>query len=894
MEIRRSKRAGGANLVSILLLLLVPAVLLFPSLFGNRDYVPFDLSTFPPWSVGLESQVLEARRQGGNYDITEKTVLCAQEYRLAREEIVDGVFPHWDPYVRAGGPLFANALNGFVYPTHWLFFLTSPEKAFGLAAWVAFAMAGLFCYFFLRAVGLGVLGALCGGLVFQLSGTLVANGHFFMRMETLAWLPAGFWALLSLQRREGAERIPAFVGFALTLCMTWLAGFPPFAASCSMAFGLYALALGVRTLRQQGKGEALAYSLWTGGAIAVGLLLPMVQLLPMLDYFPESQRDLHQSLASLLSQGLDPMGWLDFLFPALFGDGTITQLLPYDRNPFFYLGWTRTHPETGKLFFPPNFVYTEYALYFGAFPLLAAFAALVRPSFRIRRFAFLALLGFLLLSSGGFLFKLFASLPVFQSFPPMRFAGPVCFFAAILAGIGFDLNLQRMKRSRKVFCLSVGSLLFLFALAVYLWSSWALEDPKGRTGWVLEGIAHRWAGNLSSGDPLEMARNILGPYFPASLLRLKESSLHAALFLLLGLLWFALRCRKNLRQGGAFYSSLSLAAPLLIILDLFPLAHRLNPTFPHRELPDTTVHRFLRDRAMASKEQGGFMVARVSHKAGAPIALPPNLLIPLGIRDLNAYAFLDAWSHKPFLKMYGKGQMIRNFWLKSLPADERLGYGIFDLFGVRYLLSTEEIEELGPGATPPLEGPGGKFFIYERKTALPRAFFVENPELVSDEEALDRLTSSEFDPRASLLLSHPYGVDGLRAPRPEKLPEQRTREKRGEPRIHFLSDHPSAIKILVENSPGGWLLLSDVAMSHWKAHLNGQTVPWWRADLCFRAIQVPPGDHEVLWTYDPGPFLHGLWLSAFSLASLLILLLWWNGRKSSGEEEEVGTTTLSS
>ncbi len=893
MELKRSKRSGGANLFSILLLLVVPAVLLFPSLFGNRDYVPFDLSTFPPWSVGLDKPTLDARRQGGNYDITEKSILCAQEYRLARDEIVDGIFPHWDPYVRAGGPLFANALNGFAYPTHWLFFLTSPEKAFGLAAWIAFALAGIFCYFFLRAVGLGILGALCGGLVFQLSGTMVANGHFFMRMETLTWLPAGFWALLSLQRHRGAERIPAFVAFAIVLCLTWLAGFPPFAASCSIAFGLYALALAGRTLRQEGKGPALSFSFWTGAAILTGLLLPMVQLLPMLDYFPESQRDLHQPLAALLSQGLDPIGWLDFIFPSPFGDGTLTQVLPYDRNPFFFLGWTRTNPETGKLFFPPNFVYTEYALYFGVAPLLAFIAALLRPSFRIRRFAFLAFIGFLLFASGGFFFKLFAAFPVFQSFPPMRFAGPVCFFAAILAGIGFDLNLATMSRRSKILLLGLGTSLLLFAVGAYIWSSWALEDPSSRTSWILKGISYRWSANLQNGSALEMARNILGPYFAPSLERLRDSSFHASLFLLLGVIWFALRCRRSLRRGSNLAMALSITAPVLIILDLFPLAHRLNPMFPHRELPDTAVHRFLRDKSMAAKEQGGFMVARVSRKPGAPIALPPNLLIPLKIRDLNAYAFLDAWSHKPFLKMYGKSQMIRNFWLKSLPADERLGYGIFDLFGVRYLLSTEELEELGPPATSPMEGPGGKFFVYERKTALPRAFFVSNPSLVSDEEALKRLTSSEFNPRQSLLLSHPFGTDGLRAPRPKELPKVRTRKKKGDPQIRFLEERPSSIKILIENSPGGWLLLSDVAMSHWKAHLNGQVVPWWRADLSFRALRIPPGDHEVLWTYDPGPFLNGLWLSSFSLASLLIILLWWNGRKPSTEEVK-DETTLSS
>ena len=60
--------------------------------------------------------------------------------------------------------------------------------------------------------------------------------------------------------------------------------------------------------------------------------------------------------------------------------------------------------------------------------------------------------------------------------------------------------------------------------------------------------------------------------------------------------------------------------------------------------------------------------------------------------------------------------------------------GIFDLFGVRYLLSIEELPTLGQPVVPPFEGPGGKFYIYERKTALPRAFLVPRAERAVDDD----------------------------------------------------------------------------------------------------------------------------------------------------------------
>ena len=105
---------------------------------------------------------------------------------------------------------------------------------------------------FLRSIGIGWLAASFGAVVFQLSGTLAANAHFFMRMEPLIWLPAGFWALERIFHARGAQRLPPLAGFACALGLCWLAGFPPYALAVSIAFGLYILELVRRTWAQQG------------------------------------------------------------------------------------------------------------------------------------------------------------------------------------------------------------------------------------------------------------------------------------------------------------------------------------------------------------------------------------------------------------------------------------------------------------------------------------------------------------------------------------------------------------------------------------------------------------------------------------------------------------------
>ena len=872
------------------ILILLPTILLKGALFDGKDFVPFDISTFAPFKYQLSDEELEKRRQGANWDLTEKDLVNTPEYRLARDEIIEGRFPHWNPYVRTGAPLLANVLDGFFYPVHWLFFFFDPGRAYGVAAWLAFCIAGLFMFGFLRKIGLESQSALFGAIVFQLSGTVAANAHDFMRMESLCWLPAGFWALLKLWEKEGRERIPSFVAFALCLTMLWFAGFPPFALPISFCFGFFIIFLSWHAFRRQGLRDAATYFTWASAAVVLGLLVASVQLLPMLDYFPDSSRNLSQTTAELAGMSFDPSGLLGFFMPAPFGMSV--DNIPYDKNAITYLLYSRSNPETGKLFLP-NYNYTEYAVYLGAIPFALVVWSFLGSSVRFRYFAIPVFGFFLVFAMGGWLFQLFNFLPVLRSLPPMRFVCVLCFFGAALAAMGMEVAPRLLSQGKRMLLIASTGVIFLFCLGIFFFCRYWLTD-MGRDGTeILAWISELWKGSYPVAASIETVQSFFGANkekaaetISNAFNQLQAQSLQAAGFFLLLLFWVFTnpgehRVIRILSFRFGWLLNFFLIA--FTAFDLMLPAMRANPSFPHHDLEETSVHAFLRKKRAESQPDGGFMVARVGTKMTLPDAFPPNLLSYLRIRDLNAYAFLDGRSYKPFHRLFGDGILLRKFWLNTLPADERLNHGLLDLFGIRYLLSHEELPSLGPQACPPMRDLDDKaqFFVYERKSALPRAFLVQSVSFEpSDEVALDFLTASDFDPRKAALLHEaiyePGGKGTARFVSGNTADAER-RAKTNKASVRFLEDFPSRIRIEVRDSPGAWLILTDTALPHWTASFDGSPMAIWRANLCFRAVWVDEGDHDVIFAYDAVPFRSGLYLSAIGLALILLSLAWWNG-----------------
>jgi hypothetical protein len=80
---------------------------------------------------------------------------------------------------------------------------------------------------------------------------------------------------------------------------------------------------------------------------------------------------------------------------------------------------------------------------------------------------------------------------------------------------------------------------------------------------------------------------------------------------------------------------------------------------------------------------------------------------------------------------------------------------------------------------------------------------------------------------------------------------------------------PEKLHFDVDAPADGWLLVTDRYTQGWRAQVDGQATPVWKANLFFRAIQIPAGRHEILFAYHPPGHPWLLILSWSTFAAIL-------------------------
>jgi hypothetical protein len=88
----------------------------------------------------------------------------------------------------------------------------------------------------------------------------------------------------------------------------------------------------------------------------------------------------------------------------------------------------------------------------------------------------------------------------------------------------------------------------------------------------------------------------------------------------------------------------------------------------------------------------------------------------------------------------------------------------------------------------------------------------------------------------------------------------------GEVRVE--EEVPLRLRLRVRAPAGGWLVVTDTWYPGWEASIDGAPVPLEAANIRFRAVRVPPGEHVVEMRYRPASVRWGL------AVSLLALLVW--------------------
>jgi hypothetical protein len=296
---------------------------------------------------------------------------------------------------------------------------------------------------------------------------------------------------------------------------------------------------------------------------------------------------------------------------------------------------------------------------------------------------------------------------------------------------------------------------------------------------------------------------------------------HHVLLLLIwagSLALFALR-----RTGRASRRWLMILAVGLVWLNLFTVNGQYNLADPVAggPFPETGLVTFL-------KEQPG--TYRIS-SAG---------LLPGGASAGIVYELEDITGNTP-LRLDAFQQF-----------EDRLGsWRRWQLLNVQYVLGQQDLE--GPGLERVYEE--GEVKAYRVRDPLPRAWVVHNTVLAGDDQALEVLDASDFDPRATAVLP-PEGKDLALA-------------GGGERGVAAQVVEAAPGRLVLDVTPGadGLLVISQPFCPGWQARVDGERAPIVRADSMLQGVPVTAGRHRVELRYHLSPLP-----AIVSLAALLVCL----------------------
>ena len=158
----------------------------------------------------------------------------------------------------------------------------------------------------------------------------------------------------------------------------------------------------------------------------------------------------------------------------------------------------------------------------------------------------------------------------------------------------------------------------------------------------------------------------------------------------------------------------------------------------------------------------------------------------------------------------------------------------------------------------------GDVKIYENLDVLARAFFVPQATVVPDDEAaLAAMRDPNFDPTSTIVLAESATLNPQLS-----TPNSQSAE------TNMLLYEPERVVATVSAPSAGWLLLSDAWYPGWEARMDGRPVAVERANILFRAVAVPAGEHRIEWVYRPACFRRGAGISLGALGLLLVGGVW--------------------
>ncbi|HSP15481.1 MAG TPA: hypothetical protein VLV78_12085 [Thermoanaerobaculia bacterium] len=228
--------------------------------------------------------------------------------KVARDIILSGEFPSWNPYLSEGQPLAANPSYAVFYPPNWLLLLPNFELAFRLHVVLHYYLAAIGIYALLRAWRLRIASAIFGACAYTFGGLLLSLTCLLPYLFCLAWLP---WLVFFLGRPSRRDTALA----AICLAMILLGGEPVTIAQCILIAAL--------SVERRASPRAVL-------VLIAGLLIASVQIVPAADLLRDSVRSRGFTFQLVQTWSTPPLKAAELFIPEVLG--------PTGRHAAFYWG----------------------------------------------------------------------------------------------------------------------------------------------------------------------------------------------------------------------------------------------------------------------------------------------------------------------------------------------------------------------------------------------------------------------------------------------------------------------------------------------------------------------------------------------------------------------------
>ncbi len=900
-----------ATPLCVLALTLAPFLLFWPVTFGGLTLLPVDnVFQYEPFRTGAAALGVGAPQNHLLSDLVLENYVWKQ---FILESIQHRELPLWNPYLFAGVPFLAAGQSSALYPPSLIYYLLPLEQAYGWYTVVNLGLAGVFMFVLARALRVGRAGALLAGVIYQLSGFLVASVVFQMVLGAAAWMPLILAMAENIIRqaliRGRHASAPWVVIGALAVCFQILAGHVEITLYTGLVAGAFCAWRILSRVGERGwrlaavwRSEAARPALWLAAMALLGAGLGAIQLIPLFELVTQSFRAGRSDFSQVLSYGFPKsLGWLRWLIPQAFGseaqhtyfDLFQLQILPVP-TPSGHTWW-----QDGRW---KNSV--EGGAYVGILSLILAALAAARgvlvslktpnkTNFRgdnppapsggyhlgklvlsgvlsARRVSvtagdlppgfprwFLVILAFLCV---GFIFGtplyalLYYGLPgINQLHSPFRWIFPLTVALALLAGAGLDTLIRSTPSPR---LRRIGRSIAVFGaglIGVVAAARLAFPAIQGGLASVLARLELNTHG-----------------FTPALFLSLEGVNVVGlGVFVITsGLILAGLAGGRRRRMWAA-------AAITVVVADCAIAWTGFNPAVDPTLLKHVPAAiQFLR------QDTDLWRLTAFEPRDGKP--LNANLAWWFGLQDIRGYDSIIPKQYVDYMQaVEPQGELPYN---RIAPIRDAASFSspLIDLLGVRYVVAQSADALASPGFSKVYDD--GRTAIYRNGRALPRAFTLPATAAVSVERFADAVRT--VDPRRYAIFE---ARPALAAAQPAPA----------EPGLATVTSYRNA-EVWIDAPPGPerWLILADSEFPGWRAFVRAQSagddalreVAIERVNGNFRAVHLDASTaaQTVRFRYFPDSIRNGAFATFMALVSLLMIGGVWAWRSRSQREETHG------